>query len=163
MRSAGAIAAAGVLAMLLQTTIFPAVPRLPVVPDLVLVLTVYLGMRHHSVGGAAGAFLLGYFLDTFSGTVLGTNAFAMTASYLVVYLVAQRLWTDGGLPVMVMVFFAAGVREAATVFAAMLAESPGPAWQHVVRYGLLEAVLAAVVAPAVFGFVAWQKRLWEPA
>lgn len=163
MRSAAAVAAAGVLAMLLQTAIFPVFPRLPVVPDLILVLVVYLGLRYQTVGGATGAFLLGYFLDTFSGTVLGMNAFAMTAAYVAVYLVGRRLWTDGGLPVMGLVFFAACVRELAMVFAGMLAETPGPVWEHVVRYGLLEAVVAALVAPLVFGFVAWQERLWEPA
>jgi len=46
------------------------------VDDLVLVLAVYLGVRHHGAGGAFGAFLLGYFLDTFSGTLLGVHAFA---------------------------------------------------------------------------------------
>jgi len=48
--------------MVIQTTVFPLLPRLPVVPDLILVLTVYLGLRHHGVGGAMGAFLFGYFL-----------------------------------------------------------------------------------------------------
>ena len=38
-------------------------------PDLVLVLCVYLGLHEHSIAGALGAFLLGYFLDSFSGDV----------------------------------------------------------------------------------------------
>ena len=163
MRSVAAVTAAGILAMLLQTTIFPALPRLPVIPDLVLVLVVYLGLHHQTVGGVAGAFLLGYFLDTFSGTVLGMNAFAMTAVFVAVYLIARRLWTEGGLPIMGLVFFAGCVRALASVFAAMLAESPGPVWDHVIRYGVFEAGVAALVAPLVFGFVAWQERLWEPA
>ena len=69
MRSAAALVVAAVAAMLLQTTIFPSLPGLPVVPDLILVLAVYLGVAHQTIGGAAGAFLLGYFLDTFSGTL----------------------------------------------------------------------------------------------
>ena len=74
MRSFVALGGAGLAAMVVQTTVFPSVPRLPVVPDLILVLTVYLGLRHRGVGGALGAFLFGYFVDTFSGTVLGANA-----------------------------------------------------------------------------------------
>src|SRR5437870_13110894 len=97
--------------MVIQTTVFPALPRLPVAPDLILVLTVYLGLRHHGVGGAMGAFLFGYFVDTFSGTVLGANAFALTAVYGGVSLVARNLWIEGGLPAMAMVFLGALGRE----------------------------------------------------
>src|SRR5213596_2078493 len=136
--------------MLLQTTIFPAVPWLPVMPDLVLVLTVYLGIRHHSVGGALGAFLLGYFLDTFAGTLLGLQAFALTAAYVAVYLVARHLWMDRGFPVIAVAFLAACVRALALLAVGALVAAPLPLWQHVVRYGLLEAGVVAVVTPAVF-------------
>src|SRR6266850_1033548 len=44
MRSFAALAAAAVAAMLCQTTLLPSLP-LPIVPDLVLVLAVYLGVR----------------------------------------------------------------------------------------------------------------------
>src|SRR5437879_6026265 len=55
MRSAAALVVAAVAAMLLQTTIFPSLPGLPVVPDLILVLAVYLGVAHQTIGGAAAA------------------------------------------------------------------------------------------------------------
>src|SRR2546427_13030091 len=93
--------------MVVQTTVFPSVPRLPVVPDLILVLTVYLGLRHHGLGGALGALLFGYFVDTFSGTVLGANAFALTAVYAGAGLVARNLWVGGGVPAPAMVFLGA--------------------------------------------------------
>lgn len=158
-RSFVALAAAGLAAMLVQTTIFPSVPRLPVVPDLVLVLVVYLGLRHRGAGGACGAFLLGYFLDTFSGTMLGLNTFALTAVYVAVALLARNLWIDGGIPAMAVVFLAACAREAAIVGIAALAAARGPIWQHVARFGLVEAAAAAIVTPVVFAFVGWEKRL----
>ena len=158
MRSFVALAVAAVAAMLLQTTVFPALPLLPVTPDLVLVLAVYLGVRHHGAGGALGAFGLGYFLDTFSGTLLGLNAFALTAVYLGVHWVARHLWLERGLPLLIVVFAGALLREvAAAAFAAAVA-APGPVWQHVVRYGLVGAAAAAVVAPAVFAGVGWERR-----
>lgn len=159
MRSALAIVVAAVLAMVLQTAVFPTLfPRLPT-PNLILVLVVYLGLHRHGVGGAVGAFLLGYFLDTFSGTLLGLNAFAMTVVYLTVYLVARTLWTEGGLPAMVMAFAAACVHVAAAVLITWLIEASAPVWQHALRYGLFEAGVAALAAPAVFGFVNWEHRL----
>lgn len=158
MRSFAALAVAAIGAMLLQTTVFAPLPWLPVVPDLVLVLAVYLGVRHPGAGGACGAFLLGYFLDSFSGTVLGVNAFALTATYLATHLIARRLWVEGGLPLMAIVFVAALVRGLAAAGATLMA-GPGVVWHHVVESALAGAVVAALAAPAVFACVAWEKRL----
>src|SRR2546428_7820675 len=105
MRSVVALALAAVAAMLIQTTVFPSLPGLPIVPDLILVLAVYLGVAHHTIGGAAGAFLLGYFLDTFSGTLLRQNAFALSAGYLSVHFVARPLRFEPRPPVLAAAFF----------------------------------------------------------
>ena len=156
-----AFAVAALIALLLQTTIFPSVPGLPIVPDLVVVLATYLGLRRHGVGGVAGTFFLGYALDTFSGTAVGLHAFSLVAVYLAVYVIARRLWVGNGLPLMIVVFFAACVRAAALVAGATLLEAPAHVWHHVVRYGVLEAGVAALVAPAVFAFVTWEEGLLE--
>ncbi len=159
MRSFLALASAAIVAMLVQTALLPALPWRPVVPDLVLALAVYLGIRHHSVGGALGAFVLGYFLDTFAGTVLGVQACALTAAYLAVYVIARHLWMDRGLPVIAVAFLAACVRALATVAVGGLVAAPGPLWQHAVRYGLLEAGAVALVTPAVFAFLRREREL----
>src|SRR3989475_13216495 len=99
MRSAAALVVAAVAAMLLQTTIFPSLPGLPVVPDLILVLAVYLGVAHQTIGGAAAAFLLGYFLDTFSGPLLRQKSFAAPPVHLRVRFVARHPWFQRGRPV----------------------------------------------------------------
>jgi rod shape-determining protein MreD len=158
-RSFAAVAVTAVIAMLLQTTVLPSVGRLPVVPDLLLVLAVYLGVRHGGAGGVCGAFLLGYFLDTFSGTLLGMNAFALTVVYGAARLIARRLWVEGVLPIVAVVFVGGCVRGLATLALAALVAGRSPVWQHVLRYGFLEATAAALVAPAVFAWVAWEKRL----
>ncbi len=159
MRTFLALGVAAVAAMLFQTTIFPSIPGLPIVPDLILVLAVYLGVAHQTIGGAAGAFLLGYFLDTFSGTVLGQNAFALSAAYLSVQFVARHLWFERGLPVMALAFFGGLVRDVASVAGAALAGTSSPIWHHALRNGLLGTAAAALVAPAVFAALAREKRL----
>jgi rod shape-determining protein MreD len=156
--SFAALAAPALIAMLLQTTVLPAT-HLPVVPDLILVLTVYLGIRHPSAAAAAGAFLLGYFLDTFSGTVLGMNAFSLSVAYAAAHLISRRIWMEGGFPVIAVVFVAGCVRAVAEVVVATLVAARAPVWQHVVRYGFLEAAVAALVAPAVFAWMSWEKRI----
>jgi rod shape-determining protein MreD len=156
-RSFAALAAAAIGAMLCQTTVLPSLP-LPIVPDLLMILAVYLGVRHPTAGGAVGAFLLGYFVDTFSGTLLGLNAFALTAVYLGVHFVARHLWLERGLPVMAIVLFGGLLRDVAAVTIALMAART-PVWQHAVGYGIGGAVAASLVAPSVFAAVAWEKRL----
>jgi len=154
-----ALAGAAAVAMLLQTTVLPTVPGLPVVPDVVMVLAVYVAVRRQSPGGVLAAFLLGYFLDTFSGTLLGLNAFALTAAYVSVRWLARHLWVERGLPVIGVVLFGGAVRELAAVAVAMLVAARPPLWQHVLGYGLAGVLASALVAPAVFAAVAWEERL----
>ena len=75
----------GVLLLLLQTTFLHLLPIGPIVPDLVLVLCVYFGLHHPTVGAALGSFLLGYSIDVVSSRMLGLNAFAMSLVFLAVY------------------------------------------------------------------------------
>ncbi|TMA79674.1 MAG: rod shape-determining protein MreD, partial [Deltaproteobacteria bacterium] len=90
MRAGAVYAFTGALALLLQTTVLHTLTAGRVIPDLALVLCVYLGLHEHSVAGATGAFLLGYLLDSFSGSLVGLNAFAMTSVYTLVYLISRR-------------------------------------------------------------------------
>lgn len=159
MRSSIALGAAAVLAMLVQTTVLSWIPRLPVVPDLIVVLVVYLALRHPGLGGALGAFLLGYFLDTFSGTTLGVNAFALTAVYGGVSLIARNLWIEGGVPAMLVVFAGALGRELMSVFFAAVLAARAPVWHQAMLHGMVAAVVAAAVTPAIFAMVTWEKRL----
>lgn len=162
MRLTLTIVVASLLAMMLQTTVLAlVVPLGEVVPNFVLVLAIYLGLRHHGVAGAVGAFLLGYFLDTFSGTVLGTNAFACTTAYVVAYLIARTLWTEDGLPAMIVVFLAALVYTVTAHAVAVLVDADWPGWGTVVRRGLVQAGLAALVTPWVLRFLAWERRMLQ--
>ena len=160
MRMTVVVAAAAIVAMLLQTTLGAVVmPAVEVVPNLVLVLAVYLGLRHHSIGGVAGAFLLGYFLDTFSGALLGVHAAACTAAYVVAYLIARTLWTEDGLPAMIVVFLAALVYTLVAHGVVVLVDRAWPGWWVVIRRGLVQATLAVLVTPWMFRLLRWERRL----
>ena len=139
----------GAGAILLQTTLLHLAPTGPAIPDLILVMCVYLGLRHQNVGGAVGAFFLGYMLDTFSGTDVGINAFAMTLVFLMVYLLSRRLWIEGGLSNSLAVF-AAAVLKTLTI-TGLVAVSTGALTAGGMRDDLLGGALAAVVSPLVFG------------
>jgi rod shape-determining protein MreD len=158
MRDVAAIMLTAVVLVLLQTSVVPLVPLLPVVPDLLLVLTVWIGLRHHGIGGVCGAIALGYVLDTFSGTTLGVHMFALTAAYVSTFVLARTVWTEGGVSSVLVTFAAGCTRDLALIVAGALAGSPAAYGRHLMQYVFLDATAAAAVAPAVFAFVRWERR-----
>lgn len=140
----------GFFLVLLQTTFFHLLPLGPIVPDLILVLCVYLGINHPTVGSALGSFILGYSVDVFSSPVLGLNAFAMSLVFLTVYLSSRRIWIRNPLLSTVLVFFASWVKGAALIMVWTLFLTVDHLWMGVLKYIFLEALLAAILAPALF-------------
>lgn len=150
---------AGLAAILLQTTLFHLVPWGPWVPDLVLVLCVYLGLREHSVAGACAAFLLGYALDSFSGSVLGLNALIMTLVFLLVYLSSRRLWVENILTGVLLVLLAGLLKAVLMVGFLALAAGGAPGLLPGLFFSpVVEAVLGALLTPAVFGLLDALRR-----
>jgi rod shape-determining protein MreD len=148
----------GVIALLLQTTILHALSGGRAIPDLILILCVYLGLYEHNVGGAAGAFLFGYMLDSFSGSVVGLNALAMTSVYLVVYLASRRLWMDNTFSGISMVFLATFLKGVTVLGALAAYLTVDRLTLGAAQILLGEALLAAALTPLVFGFLRWARR-----
>jgi rod shape-determining protein MreD len=157
-RSVGIYVLMGALALLLQTTLLHGLTGGRVIPDLVLILCVYLGLHEHNIGGATGAFLLGYLLDSFSGSVVGLHAFAMTTVYLMVYLVARRLWMDNTVSGVAMVFLGSILKGLAIVVALAAYLSVDRVSLGVARTLIAEALLAAALTPLLFGALERTKR-----
>lgn len=154
MRSASLIALMTLAALLVQTTLMPLLPFAAAMPDLLLVVCVYLGLHHHSPAGAFGAFAIGYIQDSFSGGIPGLNAFAMTAVFLTVYLASRRVWVTNTFSRIVMVFLASLVKAATVLVLVAVFQSLDAVWRTAVRYVLIEAVLAAAIGPVIFALLA---------
>lgn len=154
MRAGIFFAVFAVAALVLQTTLLPLAAIGRATPDLLLIMCVYLGLHQHTVGGAVGAFFLGYLQDAFSGSVLGLNAFGMSLVFTIVYLTSRRLWVDNAISKIVVVFLASVVKTLAilvlvTVFISVDAVSHG-----LLQYLVLEASLAAALSPPIFAVLA---------
>jgi rod shape-determining protein MreD len=150
MRSLLVFAVAGVLAVVVQTTLVQRLPFLPAAPDLIVILCVYLGLHYHSAGGAVGAFLLGYLLDTFSGAVPGLYSLTMTLVFGMVYLLSKRLWMENPMSNIAAVALGSAVKIVTVVLYFAVAATRSVSWWVVVRTLTVEALLALVCAPAVF-------------
>lgn len=137
----------GVIAILLQTSL---AQLLPVVPDFLLVLCVYLGIYHRSVGGAATAFFLGYGLDSCSGAPVGTNAFALSLVFATVSVIAQQLWLNNPFSVLCMVFLGVILKTGAVLLLSDFGRVSFFLQPIVARYIVWDAVVAMLLTPVVF-------------
>jgi rod shape-determining protein MreD len=128
------------------------------IPNLIIILAVDLGLRHHGVLPAVLAFAMGYATDALAGSHPGLNAFMMTMVFLVSYQISTRLMvTNAGVGATI-VFFSVIATALATVamangFGAL--SSTGPMLPGLI----LQAFISAIVAPIVFSILAAIKRL----
>lgn len=136
--------------VLLQTTFLQ---LFPVVPDLVLILCVYWGLHQPTAGAVLGSFALGYSLDVVSSPILGLNAFAMSVVFLAVYLSSRSIWLHSHVASTFVVLLAALVKGAALVVAWAIFLTTEGFWIGAVRYIIMEALVAAVIAPLVFALL----------
>ncbi len=142
--------AIGLLMVLLQTTFLH---FFPLVPDLILVLCVYWGLHHPTVGAVLASFVLGYSVDVVSSPILGINAFAMSLVFLAVYLSSRSIWLHNHLVSAVVVLLASLVKGVALVLVSVIFLSTEGFWMGALRYILLEALVAALLAPFVFALL----------
>ncbi|MEO8602865.1 MAG: rod shape-determining protein MreD [bacterium] len=154
MRAAAVIGLVAGFGVLLQTTLFHALPlRLRLSPDVLLVLVVFLGLHRHTLGGVFGAFLLGYLQDAATGGAVGLNAFGMVAVFTLVYLTCRRLWVDNVLSKVVLVFLAAWVKAIAVLIVSAIFGTFEGAWGPTAGALFMNALLAAALAPPVFALL----------
>lgn len=151
----------GFLLVFLQTTFLHLLPFGSIVPDLALVLCVYWGLNHPTVGAVLGSFILGYSVDVFSSPVLGLNAFAMSLVFLAVYLSSRCIWIQNPLLSAAVVFLASWVKGAALIVAGTLFLAADGLWMGVLKYIFLEALFASILAPGIFFFLRRSQRYLE--
>jgi rod shape-determining protein MreD len=137
-----------------------AVPHLisarSLIPNLIVILAVDLGLRHHGVLPTILAFGMGYATDALAGSHPGLNAFMVTLVFLVSYEFSSRLLVTNAFVGATIVFFGVIATDlgAIAIGSGALSES-GP----MVPYILLRAMISALVAPLVFSMLAGSKRL----
>jgi len=146
-------AAAGFLAVLLQTTILHALPLGGIVPDLALILCVYWGLNHPNILSVVGSFVLGYTVDVFSGSVPGLNAFALSLVFLLAHLGSRHIWLNNAFAGAFVVFLASWVKVAALIILGLVISPIEGVWLGVLKYVFLEALFAALLAPALFALL----------
>ena len=139
-----------------------AVPHLvsfrALIPNLIIILVVDLGLRHHGVLPAMLAFAMGYATDALAGSHPGLNAFMMTMVFVVSYEISTRLMVTNALVGATVVFF--GVIATALATVALADGFSELSHTGALLPGLtLKAAISAIVAPLIFSMLAASKRM----
>jgi rod shape-determining protein MreD len=137
-----------------------AVPHLvsfrPLIPNLIIILAVDLGLRHHGVLPALIAFGMGYATDALAGSHPGLNAFMITMVFLVSYEISTRLMVTNAFVGATVVFFSVIATALATIAMADGFNSISGSMMPGLTLG---AFISALIAPFIFSILAGAKRL----
>ena len=164
MRAAFVIGLVAGFGLLVQTTLFHALPfGFYPSPDILVVICVFLGLHRQTVGGVLGAFALGYVQDAVSGSATGLNAFGMVVVYVLVYLTCRSLWVDNVVSKVVLVFLASCVKSIAVLTISALFGAFDAGWGPTLSSALLNAALAAALAPPLFALLGGARLSEERA
>ena len=145
------ITVAALMGLLIQATLVHSIYPAAVAPDFILVIVVYLSLTRRNVWGLIGAFFLGVLADFASGQFIGPNAAGSVIAFYVSAIVAEKIYADRGLAVVILSFIAS-LAKTLTV-AAMLAiylHIDFLGWK-VLRVVIYEALLSALIAPILLG------------
>jgi rod shape-determining protein MreD len=151
-------AALTLIALAIQTTASRWLPLTALVPDLMLILAVDLGLRHRRALAPIMAFAMGYALDSFSGSQLGVNTFAVTLTYLVAYEVGVHTSATGTEAGAVLAFIAVLIQSLGGFLISTQFSAPNQLGA-LLPAALLQATVTAAIAPPVFGLTAGLKRI----
>ena len=77
---------------------------LAVRPNLIIVIALYAGQFYPPMTGLILSFILGYFLDLMSGSLLGLNAFSMVSICYLAFLLSGRIVIQNRIAQLVIVF-----------------------------------------------------------
>lgn len=149
--------AATLIALAIQTSIAHWLPSGMFVPDLVMILVVDLGVRHHGAVPALLAFGIGYATDAFSGTHPGFNAFVLTLAFMLAYGLSRYLISTSVAIGVVAVFLGVliqGVFDYVVNFGWQTGLRPGALLAPV----LVQALITAFLTPWVLVLLTWAKR-----
>lgn len=138
-------------ALVLQVTLLPAYLAAPFQPNLLIIFVVFMGLRE-PMGWGAAAYLLGLVHDCFSGLYLGLNGFSYLLTFLVLRLVADRLFTDRRSLMILGVFSATIANGLMNLILLLLFSAAGGLYETLLESLVPQALINALVASLVFSF-----------
>ncbi|MFM1847618.1 MAG: hypothetical protein RL417_1092 [Pseudomonadota bacterium] len=140
----------GLIAIFIQGTVLREIAPAFVVPNILLIVVVFLGFFEASLRGATLTFLLGLELDFANGLLVGPWAGAFIVSFGILASLSQRIFVESPLAAVVAAFGSSLVSS--LVYFTLVYEFH-PRVTVMVPFSILEAGMNAALAPIVFVFL----------
>lgn len=135
----------GLILIVLQATLLKSILPHFLVPNLLIILVVFLAFFDGTPLGAGLSFLLGLELDIYNGILLGPWAGSYVVVYGVLAFLSQRIFVETALAAFVVVLFSSLLANLVYV---VLTFDFRPVGHSILLPLLLEAALSGVIAPA---------------
>jgi len=142
-----------------QSTWFGAIAILGVVPDLGMIILIWVSYRNGPVEGPVAGFLAGFIEDFLSAAPLGYNAFLKTAVAFLTSLLHGSFAIDRVFLPFVMGFAGTVAKAASAEALAWLFKGALHSYSLASRVFWIEAALNAILSPIIFALLGLIKRL----
>ncbi len=137
------------VALLLQVTVLPAYLADPFKPNLLIIVVAYMGLTTGRIGGVL-AFVLGLLQDCFSGVYLGLSGFSYLCVYLLLNIMADRLYTDSRYLMVLVVFLATIVNGLIHLLLLFLFPTTSGIYASILSGLLPQGLINALVSSLIF-------------
>jgi rod shape-determining protein MreD len=145
------------VSLAIETAVPYWLPSRELIPNLIVILAVDLGLRHHNAVAALLAFAMGYATDALSGTILGLNAFLITIVFILSYELSVRLLVTNALVGAMAVFMGVLITMLGALAITSGSAALGDMSRMLPAYAI-QAAISAAFAPPIFAGLAALKR-----
>lgn len=152
MRLALWIGAISLFGAVLNAALIRTIAPSTVTPDFSLILTVIFALYFYSPAGVLVAFLLGIMVDFASAQFVGPNAAGCVMAFCAVGLIANRMYAEKWLALMI-ITFACSIVKSLTYVGFVSLYFPTQIGESIRNTVLGEAFVTAIFAPIIIGLV----------
>jgi rod shape-determining protein MreD len=147
------------LGIFIQATLIHSLFPDVVVPDFLVILVVFLGIRSRNPLGAVGAFLIGVGGDFATARFVGPFAAGSVIAFYLTVFIADHLFSEKGFTVAFTAFVASLAKNvAAGVLLLFYTDFDFFRWKLLSTL-LLEALFTALLCPLILKVITWGKEL----
>jgi rod shape-determining protein MreD len=143
----------GILTVCLQSTVLNIFPQFPVKPDLVILIIAYLGVFHEPTKGIIVAFILGFFLDTLSGSPTGLFSFLRIITFLFVWMASSNLYLKNALSQIFLIILLSIIDGVLFILFMYILSASYNIWPFFIVFLPIQAILTAIICPWVFNIL----------
>ncbi len=143
---------AGILFLILQTTLLSFLPTQRIRPDILLIFTLYLTFLLPPISGGILAMSLGYLMDLFSGNALGCYTFSRPLLFFAAHFFKERFYLEG-FSSQILFTFAFGILEGLLILVLLNALQPvslGKLYPMLFTFLLPHSFFTGLITPILF-------------